>query len=233
MKRNWDEDSEDHLDSLLPACFFCHILGQGTVHGWYPYWASGISKCPQERARYLRRRYEELSYNTLVLHEKTHDQTHSVDSGGASRRWSRWMEYERAIHVSFHPTSSQDTELVWAGSARLMRKALNWKCFGFWFRQNRIILIHQSEFKMPIWDIFYLKVTRTLWDLLETSWGGWCESTFRTACLKAVVGKKAETWLYSTELVTESGVQLLIAQKPIKRQGWWKVKFALFWMPAI
>ena len=28
--------------------------------------------------------------------------------------------------------------------------------------------------------------------------------------------------------VTESGVQLLTAQKPIKWQGWWKGKFALF-----
>ena len=32
--------------------------------------------------------------------------------------------------------------------------------------------------------------------------------------------------------VTESGVQLLAAQKPIKRQGWWKGMFALFWMLA-
>ena len=32
--------------------------------------------------------------------------------------------------------------------------------------------------------------------------------------------------------VTESGVPLLAAQKPIKRQSWWKVKFALFWRPA-
>ena len=30
----------------------------------------------------------------------------------------------------------------------------------------------------------------------------------------------------------ESGVQLLAAQKPIKRQNWWKRKFALFWMLA-
>ena len=33
--------------------------------------------------------------------------------------------------------------------------------------------------------------------------------------------------------VTESGVWLLLVQKPIKRPGWWKGKFALFWMPAI
>ena len=32
--------------------------------------------------------------------------------------------------------------------------------------------------------------------------------------------------------VTETGVRLLAAQKPVKRQGWWKGKFALFWMPA-
>ena len=33
-------------------------------------------------------------------------------------------------------------------------------------------------------------------------------------------------------IVTDSGVQLLTAQKPIKSQDWWKGKFALFWMPA-
>ena len=32
--------------------------------------------------------------------------------------------------------------------------------------------------------------------------------------------------------VIESGVQLLTAQKPIKRPDWLKRKFALFWMPA-
>ena len=32
--------------------------------------------------------------------------------------------------------------------------------------------------------------------------------------------------------VTESGVELLTAQKLIKRQGWWKGKFVLFWMLA-
>ena len=32
--------------------------------------------------------------------------------------------------------------------------------------------------------------------------------------------------------VIESGVQLLAALKPIKRQGWWKGKFALFWRLA-
>ena len=31
--------------------------------------------------------------------------------------------------------------------------------------------------------------------------------------------------------VTESGVQLLTTQKPIKRPDWLKGKFALFWMP--
>ena len=35
------------------------------------------------------------------------------------------------------------------------------------------------------------------------------------------------------DTVTESGVQLLAAQKPIKRQSWWKGKFALFWMSAM
>ena len=32
--------------------------------------------------------------------------------------------------------------------------------------------------------------------------------------------------------LTESWVWLLTPQKPIKRQGWWKGKFALFWMQA-
>ena len=33
--------------------------------------------------------------------------------------------------------------------------------------------------------------------------------------------------------VTESGVQMLTALKPIlERQGWWKGKFALFWQLA-
>ena len=149
-------------------------------------------------------------------------------AGGETGGWSM----KELFMSPFITVSSQATELAWAGSARLMKKALNWKCFGLWFRQNRIILIHQSEFKLSMWDFFYLKITRTLWDLLEISWEGWCERAFRAACMKAVVGKKAETWLYSTEFVTESGVQLLIAQKTIKRQGWWKGKFALFWMPA-
>ena len=38
--------------------------------------------------------------------------------------------------------------------------------------------------------------------------------------------------IFISNTVTESGVRLLIAQKPIKRQGWWKGKFALFWTPA-
>ena len=37
-------------------------------------------------------------------------------------------------------------------------------------------------------------------------------------------------WIAVT--VTECGVWLLAAQKPIKRQGWWKGKFALFWRPT-
>jgi len=36
--------------------------------------------------------------------------------------------------------------------------------------------------------------------------------------------------LSSPASVTKSGVQQLAAQKPIKRQHWWKRKFALFWM---
>ena len=32
--------------------------------------------------------------------------------------------------------------------------------------------------------------------------------------------------------VTESGVWLLNTQRPIKRQGWWRGMFALFWMPV-
>ena len=32
--------------------------------------------------------------------------------------------------------------------------------------------------------------------------------------------------------VTESGVWLLTAQKPLKRPGWWEGAFPLFWMPA-
>ena len=34
-------------------------------------------------------------------------------------------------------------------------------------------------------------------------------------------------------IVTESGGWLLTTQKAIKRQAWWKRKFALFWRPAI
>ena len=33
-------------------------------------------------------------------------------------------------------------------------------------------------------------------------------------------------------VVAESGVRLLAAQKPIKRQNWWKGKFTLFCSPA-
>ena len=41
-------------------------------------------------------------------------------------------------------------------------------------------------------------------------------------------------WKHKTicNTVTESGVRQLATQKPIKRQGWWKGKFALFWMPT-
>ena len=42
-----------------------------------------------------------------------------------------------------------------------------------------------------------------------------------------------EIWFLSfPSPVTESGIWLLIAQKPIKRPSWWKGKFALFWMLA-
>jgi len=34
------------------------------------------------------------------------------------------------------------------------------------------------------------------------------------------------------DTITESGVRLLAAQKLVKKQGWWKRKFALFWMPT-
>ena len=47
-------------------------------------------------------------------------------------------------------------------------------------------------------------------------------------------------WLISLRIVhsccstvPESGVWLLAAQKSIKKKGWWKGKFALFWMSAI
>ena len=33
-------------------------------------------------------------------------------------------------------------------------------------------------------------------------------------------------------IVTENGVRLLTTQKPLKRPGWWKRKFALLCMPA-
>ena len=33
-------------------------------------------------------------------------------------------------------------------------------------------------------------------------------------------------------LLPKEGVHLLATLKPIKRQGWWKGKFALFWRPA-
>mgnify|MGYP006996431933 CR=1 FL=1 len=32
--------------------------------------------------------------------------------------------------------------------------------------------------------------------------------------------------------VTQSGIQLLATPKPLKRPGWWKEKFALFWLLA-
>ena len=35
-----------------------------------------------------------------------------------------------------------------------------------------------------------------------------------------------------THAVTENGVWLLAGQKPLKRPGWWKGKFTLFWILA-
>ena len=36
--------------------------------------------------------------------------------------------------------------------------------------------------------------------------------------------------MFQRTFINESGVQLLTAQKPIKRPGWWKGTFGLFWM---
>ena len=43
---------------------------------------------------------------------------------------------------------------------------------------------------------------------------------------------KGNVGLSDGHFVTGSGVRLLAAQKPIKRPGWWRGKFALFWMLA-
>ena len=43
---------------------------------------------------------------------------------------------------------------------------------------------------------------------------------------------QSESVIHINISVTESGVRLLAAQKPIKKQGWWKGNFALFWMLA-
>ena len=55
---------------------------------------------------------------------------------------------------------------------------------------------------------------------------GYCGSVFLTS-------RSSEMCLYKVNdmadhSVAESGVQLLTAQKPIKRSSWWKGKFALF-----
>ena len=38
---------------------------------------------------------------------------------------------------------------------------------------------------------------------------------------------------FTSYIVSESGVWVLSTQKPLKRPGWWKGRFALLWMPAI
>ena len=48
----------------------------------------------------------------------------------------------------------------------------------------------------------------------------------------SLVTKQHRTFGPSHTHVTKSGVQFLTAQKTIKRPGWWKGKFVLFWMPA-
>ena len=45
-------------------------------------------------------------------------------------------------------------------------------------------------------------------------------------------GGNTQPLCYLQSNVAQSGVWLLIAQKPKKRPGWWKGKFALFWMLA-
>ena len=45
--------------------------------------------------------------------------------------------------------------------------------------------------------------------------------------------ERLSAWIKKQDpTVTKSGVWLSTAQKPVKRQSWWKGKFALFWMPA-
>ena len=53
----------------------------------------------------------------------------------------------------------------------------------------------------------------------------------KSPCLVPYLRGKVFTLIYDAS-VTESGVRLLAAQKPIKRPDWWKGKFALFQMPA-
>ena len=54
--------------------------------------------------------------------------------------------------------------------------------------------------------------------------------------IDCVLSTRAIAWrkiqIILSHCVTESGVRPLTVQKPIKRQGWWKGKFALFQMPA-
>ena len=46
------------------------------------------------------------------------------------------------------------------------------------------------------------------------------------------LGAGYHSWEQPKSTVTESGVRLLTAQKPMKRQAWWNGKFALFQRPA-
>lgn len=108
-------------------------------------------------------------YNRVVPHIETHIQKPSC------RRRKRWMENERAVHVSFCYYRFQVTELAWAGSARLVKEILNWKYFVFLFRQNGIILIHTRLVLITkVTLFFHPKVTlRSACDVMgEVVWKG-------------------------------------------------------------
>ena len=121
------------------------------------------------------------------------------------------------ISLTFYPDPISDTH-----SATLSLVAL-------WFLIFTLILIHLkllfvcgisgepiSFFNMANyffknhWPCFHTFVSRFCWTLF-------CCITLSISVIHNV---------------TESRVQLLAAQKPIKRPGWWKGKFVLFWMPA-
>ena len=59
------------------------------------------------------------------------------------------------------------------------------------------------------------------------------DGTLGAACVLCLEPGERNTGVFSCESwsVTRSGV-LLTAQKPIKRPGWWKGKFALIWRLA-